>query len=145
MRVRFVKDYVLFIEGASFFSAVDVIGRVRVSSERWSDNFRPGREKKKEWGRAMRLPRVLWIRRTSKSAVFMESVHCKTAINLQQVCIPTYTAHTLSFIPINSANLICMSMVARLTGSGDSSKNVHPDGWRWRGRVETMSCCYCFN
>lgn len=31
MRARFVKDYVLFIEGAFFFFAMDMIGRVLVS------------------------------------------------------------------------------------------------------------------
>lgn len=92
MRTRFVKDYVLFIEGASFFFLCNASDWQSSSSLRnWKrDKFRLGREKKERDG-GERLQRVLWGRKTSKSAFFIRLVYCKTGINLENIHAHTHT------------------------------------------------------
>lgn len=48
MSTGFVKGLCIIYRGSVSFSAPDLIGSVLLSSERWSDNFRPGEKEARD-------------------------------------------------------------------------------------------------
>lgn len=113
MKARFVKDYVLFIEGASFFFLCNASDWQSSSSLRRTGGVinLDWEEKRRRGNRGERVQKVLWGRKTSKSAFFIRLVYCKTGINLENIhaYIHTHT-HTCNLrMHINIANFICMN------------------------------------
>ena len=111
MTSRFVKDNVIFIEGDFFFLLhLSLIGRVLAPSERWSDNFRRGRERGRRdwervvgiWERVVGLQREFWKRKPQCQLFYRVGTPQNSVINLQQVFAHTHT---------NIANFICIDTV----------------------------------
>lgn len=159
MKARFVKDYVLFIEGASFFFLCNASDWQSSSSLRRTGGVinLDWEEKRRRGNRGERVQKVLWGRKTSKSAFFIRLVYCKTGINLENIHAYIHT-RTHAHMQLTHAHKHCKLHLHEHWGKQPTSQTrgisgkmyiqMGRDGEAANGRpirVETMSCCYCFN